>query len=157
MSTPQGSWNFGWPVAVAVVAVVGGVLALAAMNKLPTEMFGVRWSSTPSTNPSATPNSIQNTEASVTPSPTQSVLTVSPEAEQSLWKFMGQASTGESVYIDTVNITRTAESISFNYKIGNEIVEARTDCSNNRWYADKYGWSSPSSQATREMLSYVCK
>jgi len=43
VSTPQGSWNFGWPVAIAIVAVVGSVLVLAAMDKLPTEMFGVRW------------------------------------------------------------------------------------------------------------------
>lgn len=30
MSTPQGGWNFGWSVTVAIVTVVGGVLVLAA-------------------------------------------------------------------------------------------------------------------------------
>ena len=50
MSTPQGSWNFGWPVAIAIVAVVGGVLVLAKMNKLPEEgeIPGFRWATRPS-------------------------------------------------------------------------------------------------------------
>jgi uncharacterized protein YgiM (DUF1202 family) len=56
VSTPQSNWNFGWPVAIAIVAVVGGVLVLAAMNKLPTEMFGVRWA-TPSPSQLSTPPS----------------------------------------------------------------------------------------------------
>jgi len=50
VSTPQGSWNFGWPVAIAIVAVVGGVLVLAKMNKLPEEgeIPGFRWATRPS-------------------------------------------------------------------------------------------------------------
>jgi hypothetical protein len=39
MSAPQGGWNFGWSGTVAIVTVVGGVLVLAAMDKLPVEMF----------------------------------------------------------------------------------------------------------------------
>jgi len=150
MSTPQGGWNFGWSVTVAIVTVVGGVLALAAMNKLPTEMFGVRWS-----NPSL------SVQSPITPSPileTKPTNSSSPnELQQPLWKFMGKASTGESVYVDSSSVKKTTDSINFTYKIGNELVDARADCSGNRWYASKYGWSSPSSQATQEMLSYVCK
>jgi hypothetical protein len=70
---------------------------------------------------------------------------------------MGQASTGESVYVNNSSVKKTTGSINFTYKIGNELVDARADCSGNRWYASNYGWSSPSSQATQEMLSYVCK
>jgi len=88
MSTPQGGWNFGWSVTVAIVTVVGGVLALAAMNKLPTEMFGVRWS-----NPSL------SVQSPITPSPileAKSTNSSSPnELQQPLWKFMGKLQRGK--------------------------------------------------------------
>lgn len=55
MSTPQGGWNFGWFGTVAIVTVVGSVLVLAAMDKLPVEMFSAGWTSTPTPTPSASP------------------------------------------------------------------------------------------------------
>ena len=150
MSEPQGGWNFGWPVAVAVVTVVSGVLALAAMNKLPTEMFGVRWS-----NPSPLAQlpigspSIKEDKLTIPPSP--------DESQQPLWKFMGKASTGESVYLDSNSVKKTTGSINFTYKIDNELVDAVADCRVNKWSSSKYGTHSPSSKATQDMLSDVCK
>ena len=71
MST-QGNWNFGWPVAAAVIAVVGGVLTLAAMDKLPSEMFGVRWAnSSPSPSPLPSPSQAAPSQATLSPVVTQ--------------------------------------------------------------------------------------
>ena len=88
--SPNG-WNFGWPVAVAIFAVVGGILALASMDKLPTELFGViRWptsspspyqpstlspspTSSPVKEPSINPPSIPLTPTETIPSPTPSL------------------------------------------------------------------------------------
>jgi hypothetical protein len=74
-----------------------------------------------------------------------------------VWKLMGTASTGESIYVDTASIKKLSGETEFTYKIGNELVDARADCQGNRWYASKYGWNSPQSPATQEMLGYVCK
>jgi len=68
MSAPQGGWNFGWSGTVAIVAVVGGVLVLAAMDKLPAEMFGVRWTSSP-------PSPVQPPSQLTSPIPTPSLPT----------------------------------------------------------------------------------
>ncbi len=70
---------------------------------------------------------------------------------------MGTASTGERVYVDTASIEKLAGTADFTYKIGNELVDAHADCQGNRWYANKYGWNSPKSSATQEMLGYVCR
>lgn len=57
MSEPQNHWNFGWPVAISIVVGVGGVLALAAMDKLPTELGFIKWANpSPSLPPSAIAN-----------------------------------------------------------------------------------------------------
>ena len=90
-------------------------------------------------------------QASSSPTPNTGAA-VSP-----VWKLMGTASTGESVYVDTASIRKSGKETEFAYKIGNELVDARADCQSNRWYASKYGWNSPQSSATQEMLNFVCK
>lgn len=61
MSSPQGGWNFGWPVAIAIVTVTGGVLVLAAMNKLPSKILNiVEWTNSSSPpSPSSSENKLQ--------------------------------------------------------------------------------------------------
>lgn len=54
MSAPQNNWNFGWPVAIAIVVGVGGILTLAAMDKLPMEIGFIKWG-TPSPLPTPSP------------------------------------------------------------------------------------------------------
>jgi hypothetical protein len=73
------------------------------------------------------------------------------------WEFMGSASTGEEVYVDSSSINKSDGTTNFTYKIGNDSVTARADCNSNRWYATGYGWYSPQSKATQEMLNYICK
>jgi hypothetical protein len=94
------------------------------------------------------------------PSPLVS-LSPSPSVDrpaQSTWQFIGTASTGESVFVDSSSIKKSADVIDFTYRIGGEVLVARADCSGDRWYVNKYGrWYSPSSQATQDMLSYVCR
>jgi hypothetical protein len=77
---------------------------------------------------------------------------------QSTWQFIGTASTGESVFVDSSSIKESADAVDFTYRIGGEVLVARADCSGDRWYVNKYDrWYSPSSQATQDMLSYVCR
>lgn len=60
------------------------------------------------------------------------------------WQFVGNASTGESVFVDSSSIKKSADAIDFTYRIGGEVLVARADCSGDRWYLDKYGeWYSP--------------
>ncbi len=139
----NGKWDFGWPVTIAIGISVLGLLGLAAMNKLPTEMFGIKWASS-STSP---PNS----------SPTESSTNILKEVSGA-WKFIGKALTGEIIFIDTASIQKSGLNIIFTYRIGEEIITARADCSRNQWYANSYNkWYSPSSQATQDMLGYICK
>lgn len=79
------------------------------------------------------------------------------------WEMMGASSkTGEEVYLDKSSISRSGYLIVFNYKIGNEVLEAKADCDSNRWSAKNkvsgadYGWNSPQSEATQSMLNIVC-
>jgi hypothetical protein len=92
VSTPQSNWNFGWPVAVAIVAVIGGVLVLAAMGKLQEiELLGVRLITSSPPQPSPLPSpviddsidqpSIQSSSISPTQPVVISPLTPSPTSE----------------------------------------------------------------------------
>jgi len=79
------------------------------------------------------------------------------------WEMMGASSkTGEEVYLDRSSLSRSGSLISFNYKIGNDVLEAKADCDSNRWSAKnkvsgaEYGWNSPQSEATQSMLNIVC-
>lgn len=97
-----------------------------------------------------------------TPSPLPSVSSSpSPSVDgtaQSTWQFIGTASSGESVFVDSRSIIKLADAIDFTYRIGGEVLVARADCRSDRWYVNKYDkWYSPSSQATQDMLSYVCR
>ena len=85
-------------------------------------------------------------------------LTATPVLAQSgSWVYMGQESTGESLYVYSSSIFyNNRNDISFTYKIGNEIIRGTAYCQENRWYADGYGTYSPSSRATQSMVNYVC-
>lgn len=69
------------------------------------------------------------------------------------WSYMGQASTGEDVYLDTDSITPAR---SFRYDIGGELINAQAYCDRNEWYVEGYGFYSPQSRATQRMLDTVC-
>jgi hypothetical protein len=121
----------------------------------------------PEPSASVTPSSVVR-ESTVSPLPSVSAspsplvsLSPSPSVDrtvQSTWQFIGTASTGESVFVDSSSIKKSADAISFTYRIGGEVLVARADCSGDRWYVNKYDkWYYPSSQATQDMLSYVCR
>jgi hypothetical protein len=82
---------------------------------------------------------------------------VTSTAINPIWKMMGTAVTGERVYVDISSIQKSGKETKFIYRIGDELVDASADCQSNQWYASKYGWNSPQSNATQEMLQYVCK
>jgi hypothetical protein len=85
--------------------------------------------------PSASPLPVNETKPIITVSPSPS----SNVATQPTWKFIGNASTGESVFLESSSI-------------------GRAECSSSRWYVSKYDqWYSPSSQTTQDMLDYICK
>jgi hypothetical protein len=68
---------------------------------------------------------------------------------EQLPESFGRASTGEEVVLIKQSIKKLAtNSYSFQYRIGGELIDARADCSKNRWQAGKYGWFSPQSQST---------
>ena len=73
------------------------------------------------------------------------------------WKLMGTASSGESVLVNVSSIRPSDDSVAFEYRIGDELVVASANCPRNRWYAEKYGWYSPQSEATQSMLNFVCQ
>lgn len=73
------------------------------------------------------------------------------------WVFMGQASTGEEVYVDRDSISWGNEGLRFIYSIGNETIYAIAYCDSNTWYASGYDQVySPTSTATSDMIGYVC-
>ena len=79
-------------------------------------------------------------------------------SSDSIWTFVGFASTGEGVYVNSQNIQKSEQNTSFIYKIGKDLVSASTDCSANRWQVS--GSSEmyyPQSEATETMLKYVCE
>ena len=86
------------------------------------------------------------------------VLTATPVLAQSPWVYMGQASTGESIYVNSRSLVYQGRNhVDFIYQIGNEVIEGIAYCEENRWYAGGYGTYSPSSRATQSMINYVCR
>ncbi len=82
------------------------------------------------------------------------VVTAPAKAE---WVAMGQAVTGEDIYVDKDSISPGREGMRFIYKIGNETLQAAANCETNTWYVLKYDQTySPESEATAEMIDYVC-
>ncbi|MBE9042796.1 hypothetical protein IQ235_18720 [Oscillatoriales cyanobacterium LEGE 11467] len=73
------------------------------------------------------------------------------------WVYIGQASTGEAINVDSDSIYEREEGIGFTYSLNDEVITAVAYCSSNQWYAEGYGVYSPQSQATQDMLSYVCQ
>lgn len=73
------------------------------------------------------------------------------------WIFMGEAATGEDVYVDADSISRNREGLRFTYSIGGETIYAIAYCHSRTWYAARYDQVySPSSYATHNMINYVC-
>lgn len=73
------------------------------------------------------------------------------------WIFMGEAATGEDVYVDADSISRNREGLRFIYSIGGETIYAIAYCHSRTWYAARYDQVySPSSYATYNMINYVC-
>lgn len=78
-------------------------------------------------------------------------------SHQEQWEPMGIAITGEPVAVDSRSIKGSPDKRGFVYKIGNEIVHAVADCNSKRWFAKGYSkWESPKSQATTDMIAFVC-
>lgn len=74
------------------------------------------------------------------------------------WVYMGKATTGEEIYVDADSIYDGREGVRFIYRIGNETLQAAANCNNNTWYVLQYDRTySPQSQATQDMLVYVCR
>lgn len=107
----------------------------------------------PSTSTSTSPSTPVLAPA-LPPAPSPAVETTTPSLS---WEFMGTASSGESVSVNANSIRPSGDSIDFEYRIGDELIVANADCSGNRWYAEKYGWYSPQSEATQSMLNFVCQ
>ncbi|WP_017659826.1 hypothetical protein [Baaleninema simplex] len=83
------------------------------------------------------------------------VVAASP-AFAAYWIRMGTASTGEVVAVDRDSIGWFDGNLYFTYSIGNEVIDAIAYCSSNQWYAEGYGTYTPQSEATQNMLNYVC-
>lgn len=74
------------------------------------------------------------------------------------WVHMGQASTGEEIYVDSDSISwgSEAEGVRFRYSIGDETLRASTKCDGS-WYVLEYDqYYTPQSETTYFMLRYVC-
>lgn len=85
------------------------------------------------------------------------ILTTFNPAVAENWVYMGAASTGEPIYVDSDSISKGREGIRFIYRIGNETITGAANCRNNTWYALEYDQTySPNSEASQEMLVYVC-
>lgn len=111
-----------------------------------------RESTLPPSNPSPSVSPTPSTQA-----PDQSSSqTVDQPVPLPQWEFMGKASTGESVSVNTGSIQKNGTEVRFRYQIGTEQIIAKADCLNNRWFAEGYGWFNPQSSATQKMINYVC-
>jgi serine/threonine protein kinase len=112
-----------------------------------------------SPSPTATPSAASATpQVTAMPIPTATTVSTQMPAAPSpqRWQEMGKASTGEQVLLDSQSISRSNTGVQFSYKIGNDTIAGNADCAGNRWYVDGYGWNSPSSGATQNMLGVVC-
>jgi hypothetical protein len=85
-----------------------------------------------------------------------SALTLATPAWAAYWVRMGTAATGEEVAVDRDSIYWAEGDLYFTYSIGNEVINAIAYCDSNQWYAEGYGTYSPQSDATQNMLNYVC-
>jgi hypothetical protein len=104
--------------------------------------------------PSASPLPVNETKPITTVLPSQPFNV----AIQPTWLFIGNASTGESTFVETSSIQKSGETVDFKYRIGGEVLIGRAECSSSRWYLGKYDkWYSPSSQTTQDMLDYICR
>ncbi|WP_413168018.1 hypothetical protein ACL6C3_14985 [Capilliphycus salinus ALCB114379] len=84
-------------------------------------------------------------------------LTATPVLAESPWAYMGESSSGESVYVNNRSMVfRNRNYIEFTYQIGGEVIQAVAYCDENRWYASGYGTYSPQSRATQNMINFVC-
>lgn len=73
------------------------------------------------------------------------------------WIFMGEAATGEDIYVDADSISWNNEGLRFIYSIGEETIYALAYCDSRTWYASGYDRVySPTSHATSGMIDYVC-
>jgi hypothetical protein len=118
-------------------------------------------SAPPSSN--STPSEIKTPGTSSFPPQTAAVRPPPSSSSKERWEMMGASSkTGEQVYLDRSSISKSGALIDFNYKIGNDVLEAKADCDSNRWSAinkitgTDFGWNSPQSKATQSMMNYVC-
>lgn len=163
----SGFWSSLTGVLTAIAGVIGAVTALLLGLK---EVGLIGQNPAPATAPTPTPTI---TASPVTPLPTPSPVSPAPVATptptisaspsvstpdppKSIWEFMGVASTGEGISVNRNSIDKSASSVDFEYKIGDELISASADCKSNRWYAEGYGWYSPQSEATQKMLNFVC-
>lgn len=73
------------------------------------------------------------------------------------WIYIGHVTTGEALSVDSDSIYGRRDGIGFRYKLDSEIINAVAYCSSNEWYAEGYGVYSPQSQATQDMLNYICR
>ena len=86
------------------------------------------------------------------------LTTVPVLAQSSAWAYMGQASSGESIYVNRHSIVYQEQNqVDFVYKVDDEVIAGTAYCQENRWYASESGTFSPSSQATQSMINYVCE
>jgi hypothetical protein len=150
-----GFWTTLPGVLTGIAGVIGAITALILGLK---EAGIIGQTPSPSPTPSVnvnTPTSslVPSTALPPTPPPTSS----SPSQSNPRWEFMGSAVTGETVSVDSSSINKSGGTVNFTYKIGNDKITARADCNDNKWYADGYGWQSPKSKTTQDMLNYVCK
>lgn len=112
---------------------------------------------------SSSPSELETPSTSPFPPQTAAVSPGPSSTSQERWEMMGASpKTGEQVYLDRSSISRSGALIGFNYKIGNDVLEAKADCDSNRWSAINkvtradYGWNSPQSEATQSMMNNVC-
>ncbi|MEM8503381.1 MAG: hypothetical protein AAF716_09540 [Cyanobacteria bacterium P01_D01_bin.1] len=170
IGTNGGFWTTLPGVLTGVAGVIGAITALILGLK---EVGLIGQDSPPSpststseTSPALTASPTSSTDSSLPPATQPPIVSPTPTVEQSpnststqpksAWEFMGAASTGESISVNTNSITKSGNSIKFEYKIGDESISANADCAQNKWYAENYDWYSPQSKATQDMMNFVC-
>lgn len=71
---------------------------------------------------------------------------------------LGTASSGQTVKLDLCTIQRQRDrKVSFNYRLGNETINAQSNCRNNTWTTfPEREIHSPQSSATTDLMKLVC-
>ena len=78
-------------------------------------------------------------------------------AQLSTWVYMGQADSGESIYVNRDSIVYQEQNhVDFVYKVDDEVIAGIAYCQDNSWYASEEGIYSPSGSVTQSMVNYVC-